>query len=188
MRAGIFVGGKSSRMGGKPKGLLHAPGTKTPLVVRLASIARSVGLEPVFVGKTDDAYRSLLPDLRIIDDAPGVEGPLAGLAALLDDAGDSSVIALACDLPFVETNLLMRLASEHRDALILSPRASPNAPWEPLLARYDAPRVRPVLQQALADGVRSFQKLFARLEVSELVLSESERLQLRDWDETGDVA
>src|SRR6185312_7293721 len=92
MRAGIFVGGKSSRMGGKPKGLLHAPGSQTPLVVRLASIARSIGLEPVFVGKTDDAYRSLLPDLRILDDAIGVEGPLAGLAALLDDARDSRVI------------------------------------------------------------------------------------------------
>ena len=112
MRAGIFVGGKSTRMGGKPKGLLHAPGTQTPLVVRLASLATSVGLEPVFVGKTDAAYRSLLPDLRSIDDAPGVEGPLAGLAALLHDAGAARVIALACDLPFVEGRLLERLASE----------------------------------------------------------------------------
>jgi molybdopterin-guanine dinucleotide biosynthesis protein A len=59
--------------------------------------------------------------------------------------------------------------------------------FEPLFARYDAPRVRPVLAQAIAQGVRSFQALFARLSVAELALEPGERSALRDWDRPEDV-
>lgn len=183
--AGIFVGGGSTRMGGRPKGLLAAPDTGEPLAVRLARLARGVGCEVVLVGRAD-AYREALPHLPVLEDAPGIDGPLAGLSALLAEAGERPALALACDLPFVTASLLQRLLDAPA-APIVAPRARPDAPWEPLLARYAPSEVAPVLEGALRDGIRSFQRLFARLAVQELPLATAELEQLRDWDEPSDV-
>ena len=49
------------------------------------------------------------------------------------------------------------------------------------------PAARASLERALAEGERSFQGLFARLNVRELKLDASERAQLRDWDTLEDM-
>jgi molybdopterin-guanine dinucleotide biosynthesis protein A len=186
MRAGLFVGGRSARMGGKPKGLLPAPDTGEPLVARLARLAREAGLQPMLVGEAS-AYRAALPDLSVLSDAPGVAGPLAGLLALLESEAEGRAIALACDLPFVEAPVLARLATQPSAAAVLAPRLGADAPWEPLFARYDAARVLPVLRAATARGVRSFQAVFAELAVERFTLDAGEALQLRDWDSPEDL-
>ena len=174
-------------MGGYPKGLLPAPDTAEPLVVRLVRLAREAGLEVVAVGRAD-AYRAALPELPVVPDAPGIAGPLAGLRALLADAHPHPAIALACDLPFLELPLLRRLVVTPPDDAVVSARLAPHAPWEPLFARYPSAQVLPVLDAALAQGVRSFQALFERLSVRALPLDARERAQLRDWDSPGDLA
>lgn len=174
-------------MGGYPKGLLAAPGTGEPLVARLARIARATGLEVICVGRAE-AYRGALPDVPFIADAPGIAGPLAGLRALLVHVHPHPVIALACDLPFLEQPLLERLAHAPTLAPVASVRRAEGAPWEPFFARYQSAQVLPVLDAALAQGVRAFQALFAKLRVSALVLDDGERAQLRDWDSPGDMA
>jgi len=184
--AGIFVGGKSSRMGGRPKGLLHAPGSSEPIAARLARIAAECGLEVVLVGEAR-AYCEALPDLTALADAPAIEGPLAGLASLLRFAGERTAIALACDLPFVEANLLERLAAFPSDADVVAPRLAPDAPWEPLFARYQSARVLAVLERSIAEGTRSFQALFKRLRVDASPLQPHEARQLRDWDSPTDL-
>lgn len=185
MLCGIFIGGRAQRMGGEPKGLLSAP-TGEPIVVRLACIARDVGLTPVWVGLRDsphaELYRAALPDLRELDDRPRGIGPLGGLAGLLA-AGDAPVLALACDLPRVSPQLLTRLMHEHAQADVLAPREQF---WQPLCARY-APRIAPQVERAIASGTRSFQRLFDALEVQALALSAHERVLLRDWDTPEDV-
>lgn len=177
MLAGLFVGGRAARMGGIAKGLLEVEGE--PIVVRLCRVAREAGLEPVWVGLHDDAYRDALPELRALDDAPGGIGPLGGLAGLLTEG---SAIALACDMPFVSAALLRRLRDEQPDAAVLAPRF--DGRWEPLCARYDA-RVRGPLVQAIAAGMRSFQPFLTGLPAQELVLPS--RDELRDWDTPSDV-
>src|SRR5688500_2651564 len=52
-------------MGGKPKGLLPAPGGGEALVVHSCRLARAVGLSPCLVGRAE-AYRALLPDLEAV--------------------------------------------------------------------------------------------------------------------------
>lgn len=186
MLLGLFVGGLARRMGGHPKGLLPAPDTGEPLVVRLDRIGRAVGLEPVLVGDAAP-YRSALPALRVIaDDPPGI-GPLGGLGGLLAAAGDGRTLALACDLPYVSEALVARLVADASAAPVLAPRASALSVWEPLCARYDAKVVRPALDRLLAKGGRSFQQLLATLTVAELALGPDERTQLRDWDTPEDV-
>ncbi|HEX5655779.1 MAG TPA: NTP transferase domain-containing protein [Polyangiales bacterium] len=178
MLAGLFIGGRATRMGSIHKGLLQIDGE--PIVVRLARMAREAGLEPVWVGLRDDAYRRALPGLREIADAvPGI-GPPGGLLGLL---AEGSAIALACDMPFVSAALLVRLRDEHPSERVLAPRF--DGFWEPLCARYDA-SVRVDLARAIAAGTRSLQPFLSALPARELTLAS--RDELRDWDAPGDIS
>lgn len=181
---GIFVGGKSSRMGGRPKGLLPFPGSQQTLVERMAELATALGLTPVLVGAAA-AYEALLPDVARIADEPAEIGPLGGLHGLLCSTVGQALV-VACDMPHLSQALLTRLMEEQPSADVLAARSSGGL-WEPMCARYAAQRVAPQLELAIAEGVRSFQALFARLSVAELVLSDGERSQLRDWDSPGDI-
>lgn len=185
MLLGIFVGGRATRMHGAAKGLLHAPDTREPIVVRLARLAEEVGLTPLLVGR-DRRYDDVLPGVRQVEDGAGNIGPLSGLVSLLEAAGEERAVAVACDLPYLSSALLQRLAQEQPSASVLAARATSEL-WEPLCARYDGATVRPVLDEALARGARSFQQLLRSLHVVELELSEQERMQLRDWDSPDDI-
>lgn len=178
---GILAGGQSRRMG-RDKALLSAPDTGEALLERLARIGRELGFDVVAVGGA--AARFGLP--RLDDDPAGI-GPIGGLAALLAHAGDRKAIALACDLPYLEPALLARLAAAPAAEPVLSSRDPGSGKWQPLFARYDAPRVLPILRAEIARGVRSFQTFLQALPVAELPLSDAERLQLRDWDEPADM-
>jgi molybdopterin-guanine dinucleotide biosynthesis protein A len=182
---GVFVGGRSRRMG-RPKGLLPAPDTGEALLLRLLRLAREIGLTPVLVGDATP-YHALAPEVLRLADQPVGIGPLGGLSALLAHAEDHSVLAVACDMPFLSAPLLARLATTGGPAAVVAPRSAPDAPLEPLCALYDATRVRPVLAAALSQGERSFQRLLRRLEVEELSLSPEESAQLRDWDTPQDL-
>jgi len=188
MLCGIFVGGRATRMGGITKGLLPSPETGEPLVVRLSRIARELGHEPVLVGASLE-IRAALPELRTIDDRPPGIGPLGGLAGLLHAAGSGSVLALACDLPRVSRALIAHLSDAPLSPLtqVLAMRAD-NGLWEPLCARYDAGALVLPVEQAIARGVRSFQRLFDELQVGELSVSSELRAELVDWDTPEDVA
>lgn len=185
MIVGIFVGGAASRMGGAAKGLLPAPDTGEALVLRSQRLARELGYVPVLVGASA-AYGAALPALTQLHDEPEGVGPLGGLGALMRFAGEQPVIALACDMPRVSAALLARLAAHDEAAEVVAARGEAGF-WEPLCARYDSPRVLPVLREALAEGVRSFQGLLRRVRVSELVLGDDERRELSDWDTPEDV-
>ncbi len=193
----IFVGGASSRMGGQPKGLLMTQETlgtqndlahaqPVPIVARLLGLAGTLNLTPVFVGKADP-YSLRFPDVPVIADDPTDIGPLGGLSGVLKAAGTSRVIAVACDMPQVTSELLHRLQATEPEASVLASK-NDQGRWDPLCARYDPISVRPLLTQALHAGVRSFQRLFATLTVTELLLSAEERVQLIDWDTPEDIS
>ena len=184
----IFVGGQSRRMG-VHKGLLRAPGSDEPIVEMLVRCGRDSGLSVALVGDASP-YDALAPNVpRLVDDPPGA-GPLAGLHAALRHAartGHSHVVTVACDMPHVTSEVLLALADHPSAATVLAPRRSEEAPWEPMLARYDAIRVADVLDTAMVDGQRSFQGLFAMLEVERLALSPAIERALRDWDTPEDL-
>jgi molybdopterin-guanine dinucleotide biosynthesis protein A len=183
---GIFVGGKATRMGGFPKGLLSAPDTGEPLAFRLARLSRELGAEPVLVGDAQ-LYASVVPGLRVVPDEPSGVGPIGGMHGLLRAAGSRPVLAVACDMPRISLHLLARLLHETPGALVLAPRQTEGF-WEPLCARYDAVAAAPLCSEAMARGTRSFQRWFAELAVRELALSLEERAQLLDWDSPEDMA
>jgi molybdopterin-guanine dinucleotide biosynthesis protein A len=86
---------------GTPKATLLADGER--LVDRAARLLQRV-CDPVL--EVGPGY-SILP--RVDEDLPG-RGPLAALVAGADAVGESSpVLLLACDLPFVDEDLITRL-------------------------------------------------------------------------------
>src|SRR5688572_8594805 len=97
-------------MGGAAKGLLTAPRSTETLVERLQRVStEALGDHPIVLIGAAPAYAGLGIEL-LADSPPGV-GPLGGLCALLDAGAHrgSSVIALACDMPFVTAELIARL-------------------------------------------------------------------------------
>lgn len=182
---GIFVGGASSRMG-TPKGLLPSPDGSGSLLDRLVRVARAV-LGPenvVLVGRCPALSEASVPTL---DDVTSGAGPLGGLVALLRAAEArraSGVLALGCDLPFVEEALLRRLLEECPDAFALAPR--PERFWEPLCARYSTSLLE-AAESALQRGDLSLQRLLSGAGATVLPTSPEEQRQLVDWDTPEDV-
>lgn len=169
-------------MGGRNKAALSAPGTREPLLQRLLRLGREAGIACVVVGCDQSCG-----DTVVIADEPSGIGPLGGLCALLDHAGNRPVLALACDLPYVDGALLARLLETQSRAHVLCPRDRETGKWQPLFARYDSRRVLPVVRAAIARGERSFQGVFREIDVDELRLSVAEHALLRDWDHPSDI-
>lgn len=185
---GIFIGGAAKRMGGYPKGLLPiagaAPGTVEPIVLGLRRLAESVDLDTVLVGK-HAAYQHL--SIPHLGDEPEGIGPMGGLRTLLLAAKGREVIALACDMPFVSKQILERLlAVDLTAADVAAVQTEPGAPLESFLARY-RPTVRSHLEQAIASGEHSLQRVLRGLRVKTLLLSEEERRVAKDWDRWEEV-
>ncbi len=184
----ILVGGESRRMG-EPKGLLMVPGGSQTILERLIERGREADLLPFLVGDAHP-YSGLCEELARVDDDPPGSGPLGGLRAALRrvrEAGQQHVITVACDMPHVATEALLLLRDHPSEAPVLAPRRTADAPWEPMLARYDAERLIPILDGAIAQGRRSFQQLFSEVEVWPLELTLAVERSLDDWDTPNDV-
>lgn len=187
LTVGIFVGGRGLRLGGVDKGNLRLTSGETlceRLVARCRTALPNAAL--VLVGAAA-AYAGL--GLPVLADAPAGIGPLGGLRALLLDAhvrGHAGVLALSCDLPYLDAPLIARLATEAPAASFLAPRSGEL--WETLVARYGVDALAEV-EAGVAAGERALQRVVARLgtRAVELVVSASERAELRDWDEPGDA-
>lgn len=179
--AGIFVGGASTRFGGRPKGLLDAP-TGGTILDGLRGHLEALSIPWVLVGRRDE-YAGLAAET--LDDSPPGIGPLGGLLPLLRRAGDGHALAIACDMPFVSRALIARLAGAVTEAPAIAPRR--NGRWEPMFARYDARRALPLAEGRAGAGRRSVQGLLDELGASELILSTDEQQMLDDWDSPEDM-
>lgn len=169
---------------GRHKGLIPIPGSSEPILEALVRRGRDAGLEPVLVGDARPYARLAEGVLRLDDDPPGA-GPLAGLHAAVQYAVTthrSRLVAVACDMPFVGSEALAHALQHQSEAIVVAPRREADAPWEPMLARYDPSRLADPLAKAISQGQRSFQSLFASIEVEPLPMSEAVARALEDWD------
>jgi len=184
---GVFVGGASRRMGGKPKGLLPARDGRESLVTRILRLATEALETPEFVlVGSANAYREL--GLSAIEDDPTNVGPIGGLRTLLEAArsrGLESVLALSCDLPDVTAALIGRLARHAPGAAAVAPRI--DGIWQPLFARYHVNRALAAVDVCLEAERHALKSVLARLDVEPLPLEAGEAGLLADWDEPADI-
>lgn len=184
---GVLAGGQSTRMGGAPKGLLTAPDTAEPLVLRLARTCReAVPDAPLVLVGAGTAYGPL--GLELLSDDPSGVGPIGGLRALATEGARrsiSDVVALACDLPYVTTNMVASLVSFRPAAEAVAPRIQ--GVWQPLFARYRAEQMLPVIDRLLGEGRRSLWSILDALGAVELPITPEEQSVLCDWDSPEDI-
>lgn len=179
--AGVFVGGASRRMSGRPKGLMRAPGGRT-IVERMFALLEACCIDDVVLVGAAAEYAAL--GSPAIDDQPSGIGPLGGLVSLLRRATSGYALALACDMPFVSAALVQSLLDAPA-AAVVAPRV--DGLWEPLCARYDAFRVLPVAELCVSRRDHALQGLLATAGAVELPLAHERRSELRDWDTPEDV-
>lgn len=179
--AGLFVGGASRRMSGRPKGLIRAPGGRT-IIERMLDLLSACRIDDVVLVGAAGEYVVL--GLPAIDDAPSGIGPLGGLVSLLRLATHGYALALACDMPFVSAALVQSLL-DAPPAPVVAPRV--NGLWEPLCARYEAVRVLPLAELRVLRRDHALQGLLATAGAVELPLANERRRELRDWDTPEDV-
>jgi len=187
LAVGLFVGGLGSRFGGLAKGNLRLP-DGTRVIERLIDVCGVALPEApvVLVGERMEYADLALPALA--DTVKGI-GPLGGLRSLVAFAAAKEregAIALACDLPYVTPELVLRLAHETPDADALAPRE--RGLWHALGARYSV-RALPAIDAAIAAREHSLQHLFARLGAgaAPLAVNDAELAALRDWDSPEDL-
>jgi molybdopterin-guanine dinucleotide biosynthesis protein A len=114
-----------------------------PMIAYPIDAVRAAGLDPVVVVKP----QTPLPDLacEVFHERDERRHPAAGILAALRAGDGGPVVVVACDMPFVETELIRFLAG--LEATVAVPRVGGRL--EPLLARYSTPAI-PALEAAIA--------------------------------------
>lgn len=183
----ILAGGASKRMG-EPKYKLRIDG-KT-FVERAASAlgATSTG-QIIVVGEIDDQYLKVkdadgkdhalqkMPD-DVIEHGKNdaASGAMIGLYTALVNSKTQWISILACDLPFVTGELMIRLAgycSNDFDAIV---PVQPDAKLQPLCAFYRREKCLPIVKQSIDAGDVKMQSLISRI-----------RTRFVEFDEVADL-
>ncbi len=172
----ILSGGRSTRFGAD-KASADIDGQTS--LSRVQATLRLVVDEVVIVGGPHGALADLEPN----------GGPVQALATAALAYPARSLLVVACDVPLVPQQVLVRLATQsgsHHDALIARLDARP----QPLLARYDAGG-KAALVAAHEAGERRLMRVVDGLECGWLdldTLPEGMRARCRDFDTPQDHA
>lgn len=170
MEGFILVGGASSRMG-RDKARLILNGRS--FVERIHEALHAVAARVNTVGAKSVDSSSTLPD---VPDVYIAWGALGGLHAALSACSAEWAVVVACDLPFVTGDLLMRLKalSEDFDAVV---PVQQDGRLQPLCALY---RTRPCRERA--------RELIEQGERRPRALIEAVRARKVTWEELADLS
>ncbi|HEY5372495.1 MAG TPA: NTP transferase domain-containing protein [Polyangiaceae bacterium] len=185
---GIFVGGAGKRMGGVAKGLLRAPHSHETLIERLLAVCRRAAPTATLCLVGVSAEYASIQLAQLPDDPPGT-GPIGGLRSLLLHAREERaprVLALACDLPFLDERAIASLLEPLRGAARV-PLVDER--FQPLAAAYATEPTLAAVDRALAQGERALMHVLDELgdELEPLELGGAQGLALRDWDTPDDI-
>jgi molybdopterin-guanine dinucleotide biosynthesis protein A len=176
----IQAGGESRRMG-KDKALM--PFLGRTLLERVLERVSSLGEDLFVTTNQPSKYQEYgVPLFR--DVMPG-KGALGGLLTALSSAQNPFLVVVACDMPFVNQDLLAlaidRLQSRHVDVVI--PHSEKG--YEPFHAAYRLETCLPAVKRALSSGERRLISWFPDVKVSPLdedVLMEYDPRQVAFWN------
>jgi molybdopterin-guanine dinucleotide biosynthesis protein A len=126
---------------GRPKAVADLAGR--PLISYPLAAIEAAGLEPLVVAKANTPLPTLA--CRLVHEPAAPRHPLAGILAALGACGGRAVVAIGCDMPFLEPALLAALATLD-DPLAV---AEAGGRLQPLPGRYP-PDVEADLNKALA--------------------------------------
>jgi molybdenum cofactor guanylyltransferase len=137
----ILAGGLGRRIGGG-KATVELEGR--PLLDHALAAVRAAALEPLVVAKPGTRLPPL--ECRVLREPEQPVHPACGIVAALRDRGGRAVVAVACDMPFLDPGLLAWLA-ERPEPLVLPEL---DGDLQPFPGRYDFSLLGP-LERALAE-------------------------------------
>ena len=165
----LLAGGRSRRFGtDKARAVVDG----TPMLRRVYETARALTPHVLLSVRADgDFYFDLVPPEvpRLLDPVPEA-GPLAGLVAGLRAARTPWLLALACDLPFLNEATLRRLLAACPSAVDAVVPVTSDGRRQPLCALYRVDAVRPVAESRLAAGRYALQALLDQLSIAMLAV------------------
>jgi molybdopterin-guanine dinucleotide biosynthesis protein A len=163
----IQAGGKSSRMG-QDKALL--PFLGRPLIARVINRVKSLGEELIITtNQPDDYLRFGVP--LYSDVLPGY-GALGGLYTALSVCRYPVVIVVACDMPFVNADILALTIERLQagDADVVIPKTENG--YEPFHAVYRRQTCLPAVKNAIQAGKKRLVSWFPEVKLSPIPESE----------------
>lgn len=155
-----LTGGKSSRMGedkarmrfhGEVDQLDHCLKLLSPYCNRLGISAR--------IDQVEDRLTEF--DAEYITDAEGISGPMAGVVAGLRSANGLPVLAVACDMPLLDRDMIFSLVSRRNPDALATCFLAADGGVEPMCCIYEASGLSLLESQAKEGsyGLRRFLKL-----------------------------
>lgn len=126
----IQAGGRSTRMGGRPKALMELGGRR--IIDRVADVVRAVADDVLIVTNTPELYASL--GVPMVPDAFPDHGALGGIYSGLREAPGDAAFTVACDMPFLMVEVARLVTSRAAEADVVAPRVG--SQWETLHACY----------------------------------------------------
>ncbi len=168
----IMAGGKSSRMG-RDKSFVLFNGR--PLIETVLVQVAGLGQETLLITNNPASYAHL--GLPTFSDIYADCGPLAGIYTAVAHASHPHTLIVACDMPWLNRDLLRYLISLRETADVIVPR------WEkypePLHAIYSKACL-PAIQARLEARDLKITRFFAQV-----VVRYVERSEIVQWDENG---
>jgi len=114
----IQAGGKSTRMGGRPKALMELGGRR--IIDRVVEVVRAVSDDVLLVTNTPDLYMGL--GLRMVPDVFPDHGSLGGIYSGLEASSGEAAFTVACDMPFLMPEVARLVIDHADDADVVLPR------------------------------------------------------------------
>lgn len=154
----IQAGGRSSRMG-QDKGLVPLAGK--PMVEHVLERVRGLGDEILLTTNFPEPYAYL--NLRMASDEEPGAGALPGMLTALHAAAYPHVLIVACDMPFLNRDLLQYQLSLAEQADVVVPFWEENV--QPMHGVYGRERCLAAVEKALERGRRRLISFYDDLHV-----------------------
>jgi molybdopterin-guanine dinucleotide biosynthesis protein A len=162
---GIVLSGGESRRMGRDKAFLKLDGV--PLIEHVLRTLRGIFPKIIIVTKNPAAYA--LYDAVVIHDAVDKPGPLTGIYSGLLHSTDEHNFVVACDMPFLNSGLILYMAGLVQGYDIVVPKVAGCV--EPLHAIYSK-GLLPLIERRLQQDARQIQGLFNEARVLHLMETE----------------
>ncbi|MBI5678194.1 MAG: molybdenum cofactor guanylyltransferase [Planctomycetes bacterium] len=153
----ILAGGKSRRMGSNKAFLKYGA---TTFIEHQVMMLRKIFDEIILSANDVNAYTSL--KLPIVSDIIPEKGPLSGICAGLSRAKSSHAFVIACDMPFINEQLILYLESQINGYDVVVPQTSRGL--EPMHAFYSRNCIQP-MHRCLEEGRLRIIDFFSEVKV-----------------------
>lgn len=169
----IQAGGQSRRMG-RDKGLV--PLNNLPLIEHVIAPLIDLADETIITTNRPDDYQYLGLPLAS-DQHPGA-GALAGLETALEAAHTEHVFVIACDMPFVNRDLVEYIISFAGKADVVVPHFDDK--FQPLHALYHRNNCLPAIRRSLSENLKRMISFYPLVSVYKIASK-----QVKSFDPVG---